>query len=225
MMPIFALPGEMRPGQFGPMSRLEWRPRKALTRTMSGTGTPSVMHTTSGRLASAASMMASAAAGGGTKMRAQSASEAFTASFTVFHTGKPAWVVPPLPGVTPPTTCVPYSLQRSAWNVPSLPVIPCTRTFVCLPTRMLMLARELDGLASARAHVVGHDEGEARVRQHLLPLLDVGSLGAEDHGQIEAELLHGGDDALGEAIHAEDPPGGVEEDRPDAPVGGEDAAR
>src|SRR5262249_33556729 len=207
------------------MSRLEWRPRKALTRTMSETGTPSVMQTTSGMPASAASMMASAAAGGGTKMRAQSAPEAFTAASTVFHTGKPSWVVPPLPGVTPPTTCVPYSLQRSAWKVPSLPVIPCTRTFVCLSTRMLMLARpgELDGLASARAHVVGHDEGEARIRQHLLALLDVGPLRAQHDGQVETELLHGGNDAFGETIDAEDAPEDVDEHGLHRRIGGEDA--
>ena len=33
---------------------------------------------------------------------------------SVFQTAKPSWVVPPLPGVTPPTTRVPYSLQRAA---------------------------------------------------------------------------------------------------------------
>ena len=71
-------------------------------------------------------MIASAAAGGGTKMSAQSAPAALTASSTVFQTGKPSWVVPPLPGVTPPTTWVPYSLHRAAWKAPSLPVIPCT---------------------------------------------------------------------------------------------------
>ena len=80
---------------------------------MSATGMPSVMQMTSGTPAAAASMIASAAAGGGTKIRAQSAPLACTASSTVFHTGKPSWVVPPLPGVTPPTTWVPYSLQRS----------------------------------------------------------------------------------------------------------------
>ena len=48
MMPILAWPGVIRPGQLGPMSRLEVRPRKAFTRTMSATGTPSVMQTTSG---------------------------------------------------------------------------------------------------------------------------------------------------------------------------------
>ena len=30
-----------------------------------------------------------------------------TASFTVLKTGRPRWLVPPFPGVTPPTTFVP----------------------------------------------------------------------------------------------------------------------
>jgi len=76
------------------------------------------MQMTSGTPAAAASMMASAAAGGGTKIRAQLAPSLATASATVFQTVKPSWVVPPLPGVTPPTTVVPYSLQRAAWNAP-----------------------------------------------------------------------------------------------------------
>ena len=91
---------------------------------MSPTGMPSVMQTTRGTQAAAASMIASAAAAGGTKISAQSAPASRTASSTVFHTGKPSWTVPPLPGVTPPTTWVPYSLQRRAWNVPSLPGDP-----------------------------------------------------------------------------------------------------
>ena len=105
---------------------------------MSPTGMPSVMQTTSGTRAAAASMIASAAAAGGTKISAQSAPASRTASSTVFHTGKPSWTVPPLPGVTPPTTWVPYSLQRSAWKVPSRPVIPWTTTRVDRSTRMLM---------------------------------------------------------------------------------------
>ncbi len=102
-------------------------------------------------------MMASAAAGGGTKISAQSAPVAFTASSTVFQTAKPSWVVPPLPGVTPPTTWVPYSLQRAAWKAPSLPVMPCTRTFVVRSTRMLMAWRL--GLFALRAHRGGAATG------------------------------------------------------------------
>ena len=74
---------------------------------MSFTGMPSVMQTISSMPASADSMIASAANGGGTKI-----SEAFAPSFsrasaTVLKTAKPSCVVPPLPGVTPPTTFVP----------------------------------------------------------------------------------------------------------------------
>ena len=57
--------------------------------------------------ASAASTIASAAKGGGTKIMEALAPVAFTASATVSKTGMPSWVVPPLPGVTPATTCVP----------------------------------------------------------------------------------------------------------------------
>ncbi len=108
MMPALALPGEMRPGQLGPMSRVFGRVMQAgVARIMSSVGMPSVMHTTSGMPASAASMIASAADGGGTKMTDALAPVAFTASATVLKTGQPSWVVPPLPGVTPPTTVVP----------------------------------------------------------------------------------------------------------------------
>src|SRR5215204_5024942 len=60
-----------------------------------------------------------------------------TASATVLKTGMPSCVVPPLPGVTPPTTCVPYSTICFVWNVPSLPVTPCTTSRVFLSTRTL----------------------------------------------------------------------------------------
>ena len=74
---------------------------------MSIVGMPSVMHTASGSPASAASITASAANGGGTKITDALAPVARTASLTVLNTGQPSCVVPPLPGVTPPTTCVP----------------------------------------------------------------------------------------------------------------------
>ena len=70
---------------------------------------PSVMQTVSATPASAASMTASAAAGGGTKMTEASAPVSRTAASTVSNTGSPSWTVPPRPGVTPPTTFVPYS--------------------------------------------------------------------------------------------------------------------
>ena len=74
---------------------------------MSSVGMPSVIQTTSAIPASAASMIASAAKGGGTKMTDALAPVCFTASATVSKMGHPSCVVPPFPGVTPPTTLVP----------------------------------------------------------------------------------------------------------------------
>ena len=69
-------------------------------------------------------MMASAANGGGTKMTDALAPVFSTASWTVSKIGQPSCVVPPLPGVTPPTTVVPYVAACRAWKVPSRPVRP-----------------------------------------------------------------------------------------------------
>ena len=71
---------------------------------MSSVGMPSVMQTTSGIPASAASMIASAANGGGTKITLALAPVSATASATVSKTGMPSTFWPPLPGVTPATT-------------------------------------------------------------------------------------------------------------------------
>ena len=66
MMPILHSPGVITPGQLGPIRRLGEPSSARLTRTMSITGMPSVMQTTSATPASTASRMASAANGGGT---------------------------------------------------------------------------------------------------------------------------------------------------------------
>ncbi|MNT28771.1 hypothetical protein D3C72_1644810 [compost metagenome] len=66
MMPILHCSGVRMPGQFGPSRRELERSRRALTRTMSSTGMPSVMQVMKGISASMASMMASAAPAGGT---------------------------------------------------------------------------------------------------------------------------------------------------------------
>ena len=52
-------------------------------------------------------MIASAANGGGTKITDALAPVFATRSRTVSKIGQPSCVVPPLPGVTPPTTVVP----------------------------------------------------------------------------------------------------------------------
>ena len=124
MMPILALPGEMTPGQLGPTRREGEFLSLAQTLTMSSVGMPSVMQTMRAIPASSASRMASAANGGGTKIMVALAPVAETESATVLNTGQPSCVEPPLPGVTPPTTLVPYSAQPLAWKVPSLPVRP-----------------------------------------------------------------------------------------------------
>ncbi len=49
---------------------------------------------------------------------------ACTASSTVSKTGKSSVIVPPLPGVTPPTMLVPAAIMLRVWKCPSRPVIP-----------------------------------------------------------------------------------------------------
>ena len=114
----------MSPGQLGPMSLVFEARTTVSARIMSSVGMPSVMQTASGTPASAASITASAAPGGGTKITVALAPVACTASATVLNTGQPSCIVPPLPGVTPPTTWVPYAAACLAWKVPSRPVMP-----------------------------------------------------------------------------------------------------
>ena len=66
MMPIRHAPGVMMPGVFGPTRVVDVPSSARLTRTMSSTGTPSVMHTISFTPAWIASSIASAACSGGT---------------------------------------------------------------------------------------------------------------------------------------------------------------
>ena len=89
--------------------------------------------------ASAASIIESAANGGGTKTRLASAPVASTASFTVSNTGTPSTISPDLPGVTPATTFVPYSIISFVWNLAILPVMPWTITFVFSSIKILMI--------------------------------------------------------------------------------------
>ena len=57
-----------------------------------------------------------------------------TASAIVSKTGTPSTSWPPLPGVTPATTFVPYALLRRPWKRPSEPVSPATTRRVSLST-------------------------------------------------------------------------------------------
>src|ERR1700761_7790958 len=89
---------------------------------------------------------------------------AFFASATVSNTGRSRCVVPPLPGVTPPTILVPYAMACSEWNVPWLPVKPWQMTLVSLLTRTAMLRGLLNGfdhLFGGISEIVCGDDGQA----------------------------------------------------------------
>src|SRR5690554_1935181 len=58
------------------------------------------------------------------------------ASATVSNTGTPSTSPPPLPGVTPATTCVPYARINRVRAMPSRPVMPCTSTRCVLSVRI-----------------------------------------------------------------------------------------
>ena len=107
---------------------------------MSWLGMPSVTQTAVLIPASAASMIASAAKGGGTKTRLASAPVASTACRTVLNNGRSRWISPPFPGVTPPTTLVPYLIMSAAWNAPMRPDMPWTMTRVFSVIRMAMIS-------------------------------------------------------------------------------------
>ena len=77
------------------------------TRSSSCAGIPSVIAMIISIPASAASRIESAANRGGTKIIAVLAPVSPTASWKVLKTGMPSTSWPPLPGVTPATTCVP----------------------------------------------------------------------------------------------------------------------
>ena len=123
-MPTLASSGVITPGQFGPINLQSLCLIYSYALIISATGIPSVIQIITLIPASAASIIASAAKAGGTNMIEVSAPTFSTASFTVLKTGLSRCVVPPFPGVTPPTTLVPYSIIWVAWKVPSLPVNP-----------------------------------------------------------------------------------------------------
>src|SRR3712207_4899550 len=134
MMPALERPGLIRPGQFGPMMRVEPPWAWAQKEVESCTGMPSVMTTASPIWASTASMTAFFAPAGGTKMTLTSAPVSFIASATPPNTGTPApskstlW--PAFFGFTPPTIAVPEASMRWVCLRPSEPVMPWTMTLL-----------------------------------------------------------------------------------------------
>jgi hypothetical protein len=133
-MPTLQAPGVITPGELGPMIVVDRPARYRFVRTMSCTGTPSAMITAIWIPASTASSKESVAIAGGTKMPLTVAPVSSTASTTELKTGRPRCVVPPLPGVTPPTTLVPNDIDSSAWKVACCPVKPWMMTRDSLST-------------------------------------------------------------------------------------------
>src|SRR5579863_4577930 len=229
MMPILALPGEMTPGQFGPMRRDVEDFSLAHTFTMSSVGIPSVMHTMSGMPASSASRIASAANGGGTKIIVALAPVSRTASVTVLNTGQPSCVVPPLPGVTPPTTFVPYSALPLAWKLPSLPVMPCTISRVFLSTRTAILCSHPCGgfhhhLRSV-LHRCAHLEVQSRVFKNLAALLDVCALEPQHDGHLHLQIARRVHHPGGQPVNAQNPAENVDKNRLHVLVGQQNLER
>src|SRR6476660_6279516 len=154
--------------------------------------------------ASSASRMASAVNAAGTKIIVALAPVFSTASMTVSNTGSPSTVSPALPGVTPPTICVPYSLQPLVWNAPALPVMPWQMTRVCLLTRMLigpltpvsfqLLFDRSDHLFCGVGQIISRCQLHAAFTQDFLAFLHRGAFQPHDQRHTEADSLAGGDD-------------------------------
>src|SRR5215210_2324092 len=185
MIPALERPGLIRPGQFGPMIRVELPWAWAQKEVESCTGMPSVMTTASPMPASTASMTAAFANGGGTKMTLTSAPVSFIASATPPKTGTLApsksTLVPALRGFTPPTIAVPEASMRWVCLLPSEPVMPWTMT-------LLFSLRKIDisGVLSFRRGSGGEFGGSARGAVHRV---DHGHQGVIRLGEDPPALL------------------------------------
>src|SRR4026209_2736294 len=216
MIPTFATPGEITPGQFGPTRVVSVPARYACTTAISRTGMPSVMQTVNATPASAASKIPAAANRGGTEIIDVLAPVSATASETVSNTGMPSTSCPPLPGVTPATTDVPCERLRSPWNLPSEPVSPWTTSRVLESTRIATLRRprQLDGTPRPVEHRrLGVEVRRRSLQQDPPPLLGVRPVEAHDDRVLDRHLLEGLQDPARDLVAARDPAEDVEEDR------------
>src|SRR5262245_52816176 len=192
----------MTPGQLGPTIRVLpafWAYAK--NSAVSWTGMPSVITTTRGSPASAASTTAPLANGGGTKMTETSAAVSATASLTVPKTGSDippksrCW--PALRGLVPPTIRVPALSIRWVCLRPSEPVMPWTRTLllsvrkiatVFPPLSRYRAARELGRAVRGAVHRVHHlDDVVLRLVEDPAP--DGGVVAVEPYDQRLGNLL------------------------------------
>ena len=177
------------------------------------------MQTTSAMPASTASRIASAAPGGGTKMTLVFAPVAFTACATVSKTGTlPSNFSPPRPGVTPATTCVPYSIICLAWKRARAAVMPWTSSLRvladedahCCPPRADARATTF---CAPSAMVVAAWMARPLSLEDLSPELHVRPLEPHDERHLQAELLGRGDDAVRDDVALHDAAEDVDEDR------------
>src|SRR5947209_20320508 len=175
---------------------------------------PSVMAMISSIPASSASRIESAANRGGTKIIAVFAPSAATASWKVLNTGtRSSTVWPPLPGVTPATTWVPYSRLRIEWKVPSRPVMPEVHRRVCSVTRIAISAsRQLDDLRRGAVHRrLGMDVRQVGLGEHLAADVAVGAIEAHDERYGRLDLGECLDQPFGHLVAAGDPAEDVEQ--------------
>ena len=129
IIPTTPLPGLSTPRVLGPRNVAPFVLAAAAISIASHTGTRSGTSTASLIPASMAEMAASFTPAAGTKTTEISISpKDSTASCGVLNTGTSSTLWPPLPGVTPATTLVPYSRISRVRARPSRPVMPCTRT-------------------------------------------------------------------------------------------------
>src|SRR5271165_3245101 len=198
MMPILHRPGEMMPGQFGPISREFFDFRYSHTFTMSSAGIPSEMQTISGRPASAASIIASAAPGGGTKITVAFAPVLATASLTVLKMGQPRVLFRLCPESRRPLPA--FHTPAKPWremflhglSVPAQPVASIYQPGCSLDP----LCRRDDFLGRV-FHGLCHDEIESACLQDFPALFDVRAFQPQHDGQLDVRLLRGAHHAVG----------------------------
>src|SRR5664280_2797107 len=240
MMPALDLPGEMMPGQFGPMILVLFPVATACAQANaeSCTGTPSVITTASPMPASMASMIASLVNAGGTNSTVTFAPVCSIASATDANTGctepSKSTLVPAFRAFTPPTMFVPEASIRRVCLVPSPPVMPCTMTrefsfrkiaivrLLCLSVRLPLVERPcrrlVHGLGQRHQRVCGRQQDPSA-------LVDV--VAVQPHHQrfagLVAQHLQGTDDPVRDRVAGGDATEHVDEHRLDVRVGEDDA--
>src|ERR1700761_2036488 len=144
---------------------------------------------------------------------------ASTASATVSNTGSPRCVEPPLPGVTPPTICVPYASACSEWKLPCDPVKPWQITLVLrsIRTAMSVCSRVLcDGgndLVGRIGTMIGREDRQTGGAQNLLGEIDGRAFQTHDERHAQIDFARGADDAFRNHVAAHDAAEDIHEDR------------